>query len=192
MFSLNRKPFDDSPSVILQPFSLHPIPRQYLFHFCPETRGVIEFLAMAELVHHHIIPHLLRAEHQQTVEVQVALSGAGSPTALLRTDGDTAIGDANKRGKACHTTGNILFCRFCQLVQLLQGKGRCNRLLPLLDDGKVSLNPCGLGVNKALNIPGGHPQRRSHNDAAIALDLQGNSLSVRTDEFVCVHCLAPI
>lgn len=108
-------------------------------------------------MHYHIVTYILQEEHQQTVEVQVALPGTGTPAALLRPDGDAAIADADKCGKACYTLRNILFCSICQLVQLFQGQGGCTRFLPLLDDVEVLLNPRCLGVNKALNVFGSHP-----------------------------------
>ena len=57
----SRQPTNQASTVFLQPLSLHPIPRQYLFHFRPEPWGVVEFLAMAQLMHHHIIADVLRA-----------------------------------------------------------------------------------------------------------------------------------
>ena len=92
---------DNRSSVILQPLSLHPIPRQYLFHFRPEPRGVVKFLAMAELMYYHIVADVFRAEHQKAVEVQVALAGTRAPAALLGPDGDVSVKEHVMSRKEC-------------------------------------------------------------------------------------------
>ena len=93
------QPPDQCRAIVLQPFSPHRIVRHDASHFIPETRRVIEFLPVTQLMHHHIVSYFLRTKHQQTVEVQVTLGGAGTPACFLITDSDPAYVHADDRSR---------------------------------------------------------------------------------------------
>ena len=48
---------------------------------------------------HHIVLHIFRAQHQQTIEIQIPLCGTTSPTGALTADGNAAVSNIQKLRK---------------------------------------------------------------------------------------------
>ena len=183
---------DKAAAVGVEPFAGRLIVREYPGKLPPEALRVVHFLPVAELVNHNIVPHLLGAEHQQAVEIQVAQGGAGAPAALLGPDGDAPVGHAHQRGKPGGPAGEVLPGRLGQLPQLPGGEGR-SRAVPLPANlGQMLFDPVRFFFHQPPDVSVGHAQRRPDDHAAIALDLnvQGFSVGMNDLELFC-HYNAP-
>jgi hypothetical protein len=64
----------------------------------PERRPMVQLDEMAHLVHHHVVEHVVRREHEAPVEAERALARAGAPAAHLVAERDPRIRDAERRG----------------------------------------------------------------------------------------------
>ena len=177
-----RQSPDQLTAVVFQPFAVHPIIGADPFHLCPKSGRVVHFDSVAQLVYHHIIPHLLGAQHQQAVEVQIALGGAGAPSAALIADGDSAVGHTNERGEILHPPGQVLFCGLGQLSDFLMGEGF--RLRALFCFVQMLFNPSRLFCQKRFDVLQRHFQRCADDDAAVGMDLEGKGLSLGADDLV--------
>ncbi len=180
---LRQSPNQPIP-IVLQPFAARSIVGQYPLHLCPEAGGVVHLQAVTQLMHHHIVPHLLGTQHQQTVEVQIGLRGTRPPAAALIADGDPAIGHAHQRGEVPHPLGDICECCVSQLTDFLMGEG--NHLRLPFSFVQMLCDPRRFLLHKCLNILCRHPQGCADYDAAVGVDLNGNGLSCRANEGVFV------
>ena len=62
----------------------------------PDGVARLQF-SVAKLVHHNAVDHIIQ-QHQQTVEIQVPLTGTAAPAGTLIANGDASIIYPHKRG----------------------------------------------------------------------------------------------
>ena len=137
-------------------------------------------LSMAKLVYHDAVDHIIRQQHQQTVEIQIALAGAAAPAASLGPDGDLIPGDAHPGGVERHPARKVLLCPLFQLGQLF-----CRQLGqrgPAFVFGQFATDPAFLTGHKIPDGPVGHPLRSPDQQGAVGPDLQGNGLPLAPDQ----------
>ena len=138
-------------------------------------------------MHHHIVPYFFWAEHQQTVEVQIALGRAGAPPASLIADGDPAHCHTNNRSILCHTLCEILQGSISQGVNFFHCKRSFFFFVTLLYNLQMFLDPSLLFHHKPLNIIVLHLQRYSDNNTQIFFNFNRNCPSFRTNNFKLFH-----
>ena len=59
--------------MLLEPLQALPVVWQHPLHLGPEPGRVVHLQPVAQLVNHHIVDDMVGGEHQQAVEIQVAL-----------------------------------------------------------------------------------------------------------------------
>ena len=96
--------------MLAEPFFLCAVIRKDTFHQRPEPWRVIHLQPVAKLVDDHVVPDLLRSQHQQAVEIQIPFCGAAPPACPLIADGNASVCHAEKRREMR-----------CPLRQILQG-----------------------------------------------------------------------
>ena len=67
---------------------------------------MVHFQAVAQFVDYHIVNNMAGDQHQQAVEIEIALAGAAAPAAALIADGDAPVGHAHDGGKMPHPFGD--------------------------------------------------------------------------------------
>lgn len=67
-------PLHDGAALCFEPFSGSIIVGAIGCNQRPKAEGVVHLAAVAQLVDHHIVPHPLGAEHEETVEIQIPLT----------------------------------------------------------------------------------------------------------------------
>ena len=149
---------------------------------------MVHLPAVRQLVHHHIVQHLRRAEHQQTVEIQVSLGGTAAPAGGLTADGDSPVVHAHLPGKVLHPGRDGGLCLPGQAFQILPGEGVL--LCQLSLDAKLflmGLNPPGFLPEKGGDVPLGHPHGSANQYAALRRDLQADGFSAASDNLYLFH-----
>ena len=74
--------------MLIQPLMPFPILRKDPFHFRVELGRMVHVLSVTQFVDHYAIDNFHGKEHQETIEVQIPLTGTASPAGLLIADGD--------------------------------------------------------------------------------------------------------
>lgn len=139
------QPTDDDSAVLPQPSLLLRIVRKNRCHQRPETSGVVHFLPVAELMHDDIVDDLRRRQHEETVEIEIPLRAAASPSGPLMPDRDTSIGDTDALCVHRYTRRDVLRRLMAEPPKLLvrqrgQCIGRCTR----------RPDPCHVGTDPVL------------------------------------------
>ena len=109
---------------------------------------MVHFFPVAQFVYYHVIQYLGWAEHEQTIEIQVALGRTASPFAFLVSDGDTAITDADQSGIVAHPVRNHLQGFISQSTDFFF----CERGGGLRNTVDVLCYPCLMPFNKIINL----------------------------------------
>ena len=52
---------------------------------------MIHVLSVAEFMYHDAVDHLIRQQHEQAIEIQIAFAGAAAPAGALVADGDPSV-----------------------------------------------------------------------------------------------------
>ena len=173
-------------SFYFQPLHRLLILRQHPLHLGPEGLRVVHFLPVAELVHDHVVDHVLRRKHQKTVEVQIALRRAAPPPRPLVPYRDMSEGHANHFREMSHALRYDLKRPIGQLPYLLLAQALTRGLFfPLKLPAHllhVALDPAPLLLNQALYLPAAQLPRRAHDDLQVPCDLYRYGLSVGTDD----------
>ena len=165
--------------VFFQPFPAFAVVRQYPFHLRPEFWRVVHFQAVAQFVDHHIVDDMVRGQHQQAVEIEVALAGTAAPTAALVADGDAPVGHAHHGGEVPHPVGDDGQSLPGQCFDLFLGEfGLGGR-----DLRQMALNPAPLALDKAVDFSGRQPLRRT-DDHTVGGDLNADAFPVAADEAI--------
>lgn len=126
---------------------------------------------------HHIVDDMVRGQHQQAVEIEVALAGTAAPAAALVADGDAPVGHAHDGGKMPHPVGDDGQCFPGQCFNLGPGEfGLGSRELR-----QMALNPAPFALDKAVDFSGRQPLRRT-DDHTVSGDLNADAFPVTADE----------
>ena len=141
---------------------------------------MVQFLPVAQLMHNHIVQHVLRAEHQQAVEVQVALGGAAAPAGFLVPDGDPAVGDAHLFCPGRHPGRDLLQGAVGQGVHFLRRQLR--QLRPGADLRQGLFNPAPLALQHLADLPFRHAQRRPDGNFARVLNADAHAPAPAPDQ----------
>jgi hypothetical protein len=80
------------PGALLAPVRAKPLDK------LPEAPRVVEDTEVAELVHDHVVEHLVGRQHEPPVEGERAARRAGAPERALAADPDAPIGDVEPLG----------------------------------------------------------------------------------------------
>ena len=150
--------------MVLQP----PIPpviiRVDSIHLLVEAFGVIHLLPMAQLMYHDRIEHLGRCQQQKAVEVQIPFGRTTSPSGLLMTYGDLAVGDSNYRCIVLYPLREDVACTQGEFFQLFTGQRRIGQIFRsfalFFQTGDGLLNPSFFFIHKVTDISLGDPSWR--------------------------------
>ena len=145
---------------------------------------MIHMLSVAQLMHHHIIAHEFRCQHQQAVQIQIAGGRAASPFAFLMANRYAPVGDPHLSGEGFDAGGQVFSGRLLQGIQFfpaeLRNQLRCRgtrkhaRLL--------FQNPVGMPVQKALNLALRSQKRRPDKHRAVRANLKRQRLSAAANQ----------
>ena len=169
--------------MILKPLLSTLVIRYDPGYFIPEPIRMIHFLSMTQLMNHNIVQHFPRNQGQQTVEIQISLAAAASPSGMLGAYCNLIVGYSHERCIVLNTLRNQIPSLLPQCFQLTL----CVFLLDLRRTlCQVLLDPRGFTINKSPDF--GHSQsfRTTDNHGAIWLNLNRNGLSVASD-YCIVH-----
>ena len=126
---------------------------------------------------HHIVDDMVRGQHQQAVEIDVALAGAAAPAAALVADGDAPVGHTHDGGEMPHPVGDDgqRFLRQCFDFSLREfGLGS-------RDLRQMALDPAPLALHKVVDLSDRQPLRRT-DDHTVCGDLNADAFPVAADE----------
>ena len=140
---------------------------------------MIHVFPVAQFMHDDIIPHRCRTQHQQAVEIQVALTGAASPASFLQADGDPAVGYAQQARKVPHLFRQFLHSLPGQRFDFFLGKvGDC---LAAHKHGQVFFDPCRVFSQAFTYFFLRHAPGRTHFQGILACHTDGQGFPVTAD-----------
>ena len=139
-------------------------------------------LPVAQLMDYHVVPDLQGREQQQTVEIQISLTGTAAPAGTLSADGDFFVADTYPgRVEGC-PVGEEDLCLLLQVAQLRFGQrrqgGAAFKFTQLLPE------PMLPGCHKVPDGPFGQTPRCPDQHTAVGPDLQGKRLPAAADQGV--------
>lgn len=130
--SSNHPPHELVP-ILLQPLVPFPVVRENSQHLRVESLAMVHLFPVTKLVDDHTVDHLGGSQHQQTVEVEIALGRATPPAGALVADRYASIGDADQRRIVFDALWDVGQCFFREDPYLLradspQATGEARRL----------------------------------------------------------------
>ena len=128
---------------------------------------------------HHIVDDMVRGQHQQAVEIEVALAGAAAPATALVADGDAPVGHAHQGGEVPHPFGDDGQRLLGQCFDLNLGElGPRSR-----DFFQMALDPAPLALNETVDLSGGQ-SFGCPDDNTVSGDLDADAFSVTADQTI--------